>query len=90
LKKIKSDIMGFNHTFDHMAEKINLFIDNELSADERESVESQLECDPLCHSLYESELKFKDFVKTNFKRSSLSDDWVQNIKKQIKNYNEAL
>jgi|JI7StandDraft_1071085.scaffolds.fasta_scaffold10676_2 hypothetical protein len=73
-------------TFDSvksLRHQINLFLDNELPTEQKEDLIKVIESSPKSQKIMENEKIFRDFVKTNFKRPEVSQDFVQSIKNSI-------
>lgn len=73
-------------TFDSvksLRNQINLFLDNELPTDQKEDLIKVIESSPKSQKIMENEKIFRDFVKSNFKRPEISQDFVQSIKNSI-------
>lgn len=73
---------GFD-TSKTLKHQINLFLDNELPQDEQQSLISKMENDPKCQNIYNREKDFRDFVKNNVKRPSVTPDFIQSLKNRI-------
>ncbi len=63
--------------------QINLFLDNELPQEDQQSLISKMANDPRCQNMYNREKDFRDFVKSNVKRPSVSPDFIQSLKNRI-------
>jgi hypothetical protein len=73
-------------TFDSvksLRHQINLFLDNELPAEQKDDLIKVIESSPKSQKIMENEKIFRDFVKSNFKRPEISQDFVQSIKNSI-------
>jgi hypothetical protein len=73
-------------TFDSvksLRHQINLFLDNELPTEQKDDLIKVIESSPKSQKIMENEKIFRDFVKTNFKRPEVSQDFVQSIKNSI-------
>jgi hypothetical protein len=67
-----------------LKKQIHLFLDNELPKDEASELINLMELDPRTSQIYNSEKDFRAFVKNNVKRSTVSEDFAQNIKDKIR------
>lgn len=63
--------------------KISLYFDNELDNQDSASLLNRVEVDPKCSSLFEKEKDFRNYIKSNLRRSSVSSNLIQNIKNNI-------
>lgn len=73
-------------TFDSvksLRHQINLFLDNELPVEQKDDLIKAIEASPKSQKIMENERIFRDFVKSNFKRPEVSQDFVQTIKNSI-------
>lgn len=68
----------------NLRSKINLYFDNALSHEEQDSLLNQVESDPRCSKMFKKEKTFRDYIKNNVKRSSVSPDLIQSIKDSIR------
>ena len=64
--------------------KINLYFDNALSQEESSTLLEQVSCDTKCNKMFNKEKTFRDYIKNNVKRSSVSPDLIQSIKESIR------
>lgn len=71
--------------YQEFKKQIQLFFDNELDNENKEILLSRIDSDPKCHSMFKKERNFRDFVKNNIKRSTVSSDLVQSIKSKLTN-----
>ncbi|MFZ1750569.1 MAG: hypothetical protein WAU01_10270 [Saprospiraceae bacterium] len=65
-------------------QQINLFLDNELTKEQEQSLLRGMENDPKTTKLLEKEKVFRDFVKTNVRRPVVTLDFIQNLKERIR------
>lgn len=64
--------------------QIDLFLDNELSKDAQANLIQMIEGDARFNKIIEDEKYFREFVKNNVKRQSVTPDFIQNLKERIK------
>lgn len=64
--------------------KINLYFDNALSQDESSLLLQRVDTDSKCSKMFNKEKTFRDYIKNNVKRSSVSPDLIQSIKDSIR------
>ena len=72
---------------DHLQEfrtRVSLYFDNELNADDERKLLNEVDHDSKCNKIFKKEKVFRDFIKNNVRRSSVSPDLVQSIKDQIR------
>ena len=68
----------------NLRHQINLYFDNALSQEDQQNLLHQVECDGKCSKMFQKEKSFRDYIKNNVKRSSVSPDLIQSIKDRIK------
>ncbi|MEE9440170.1 MAG: hypothetical protein V3V14_14285 [Saprospiraceae bacterium] len=64
--------------------QINLYFDNALSPSEKDNLLQKVDADPKCNKMFNKEKTFRDFIKNNVKRSSVSPDLIQSIRDSIR------
>ncbi len=64
--------------------KINLYFDNALTKEEQSTLLERVDTDTRCNKMFNKEKTFRDFIKNNVKRSSVSPDLIQSIKDRIR------
>ena len=68
----------------NLRKKINLYFDNALSHDEQSQLLEQVSSDSRCNKMFNKEKTFRDYIRNNVKRSSVSPDLIQSIKDSIR------
>ncbi len=66
-----------------LKKQINLFFDNELDSENKEQLLYKIDNDPKCQSMFKKERNFRDYIKNNIKRPSVSTDLIQTIKTKL-------
>jgi hypothetical protein len=61
-----------------------LYFDNALSEDDQRELMSEVQKDPKCQREFTKEKSFRDFIRNNVKRSSVSPDLIQSIRDKIR------
>ncbi len=64
-------------------ENISLYFDNALSANDQNQLFEKIDKDPNCCQQFEKEKTARQFLKNNFKKSSVSTDMIESIKKRL-------
>jgi hypothetical protein len=64
--------------------KIDLYLDNALSFEETTEFENTANTNPKYGKLLQSEVQFRNLLKTKVKRSTCSENLINNIKNNIK------
>ena len=67
-----------------LRQKIDLYFDNALPPKDQEELMSRVEKDPRCSSMFKKEKTFREFIKNNVKRTSVSPDIIQSIRDSIR------
>jgi hypothetical protein len=67
-----------------LRQRIHMYFDNELCNDDCQSLLKKVETDARCSKMFNKEKNFREFIKTNVKRPSVSPDLIQNIKDRIR------
>ena len=66
-----------------LKKQIHLFFDNELDIENKEQLLSKVDNDPKCHSMFNKERNFRDYIKNNIKRPVVSTDLIHTIKTKL-------
>lgn len=66
-----------------LRKQINLFLDNELSAEDEKNLINKMESDPKCTRILNKERDFREFVRNNVKRPTVTPDFINNLKSRI-------
>lgn len=64
-------------------DRVNLYFDNELPKDQESNLMKEVDADPECNRVFNTEKKYRTFVKDNVKRSAASPDLIQMIKNKV-------
>lgn len=68
---------------DQIRKNVSLYFDNELSKEAEQELLQNVDKDPACHQIFNKEKSAREFLKANIKRSTVSDDIMNQIKKNI-------
>ena len=71
-----------NHLHDYR-QKVDLFLDNALNSEESQDVLEKSKIDPSYKAVFEKEKNFRQFIKQNVKRTTCSENLIQNILNQV-------
>lgn len=63
--------------------RISLFFDNALPESEKKELLNQVDCDPKCSKIFQKEQTYRNFIKNNITRPTVSTDLIQSIKNSI-------
>lgn len=74
------------NTFDNsqLRSKIDMYLDNALPQEDEQGFFHQLNNDPSCSKLLSQEQTFRNYIKENLKRPSVSSDLIQTIKDRLR------
>lgn len=76
--------MNGSENYQDLQKQINLFFDNELDTCDCENLMDKVNKDPRCQNIFNKEKSFRDFIKSNIKRPSVSTSLLSSIKNCIK------
>ena len=66
-----------------LRKQINLYFDNALANEEATSLIEHIKSNPRAEDMFNKEKTFRDYIKTNFKRSNVSSNLIEAIKNKI-------
>lgn len=69
-----------SETSSQIKKKIHMLFDNALEQNEAVNILEKVDSDPKYSSVYRKEKDFRDFVRTNIARPSVSNNLLENIK----------
>lgn len=64
--------------------QISLYFDNALSNEDQQSLLSKVNDDPKCSKMFQKEKTFREYIRNNVKRPSVSPDLIRSIKDSIR------
>lgn len=64
--------------------QVNLYFDNALNDNEKSELLQKVDLDPKCNKIFNKEKNFRNFIKDNVKRPSVSSDLIDSIRNQIR------
>lgn len=76
--------MSIANNHQELFQKVNLYLDNALSAEEQTALLQEINSNPLSLELLSKEQKFRDFVKTRTERRSASPELIKSIREKIR------
>ncbi len=76
--------MGNLHNVHDIQNQVNLYFDNALGESERKELLTKVDSDPKCCKIFNKEKNFREFIKNNVARPSVSSDLIQSIKDRIR------
>jgi|GEM_PF-5148072 len=75
--------MKNNSLLNYFSQQVNLYLDNRLAEDSKQNLLDAINNDSECSKVYNTEKQFRDFIKTNAKRTSASKDLINSIKSKL-------
>ena len=75
--------MKNNNLLNYFSQQVNLYLDNRLNDDSKESLMDAINNDSECNKVFRSEKQFRDFIKSNVKRPGASKDLINSIKSKL-------
>ena len=76
--------MRNNDSGSSLRKQINLYFDNALSSEDQQNLLRQVDEDPRCCKMFNKEKTFRDYIKNNVKRPTVSPDLIQSIRDRIR------
>lgn len=75
--------MKKNNLLNYFSQQVNLYFDNRLTKDSEQNLMDAVNNDSVCSKVFNSEKQFRDFIKSNAKRPSASEDLIKSIKSKL-------
>ena len=72
-----------NQNHNEIQDRVSLYFDNALADTERKALLLQVDSDPKCSKIFHKEQTYRNFIKDNIKRSTVSSDLIKSIKASI-------
>lgn len=66
-----------------LRKQINLYFDKALANEEETFLIEHIKSNPRAEDMFNKEKTFRDYIKTNFKRSNVSSNLIEAIKNKI-------
>ena len=70
--------------YQDFVEKVNMYLDNELSKEAELELLKEIKSNPHYHEVLSQEQSFRNFIKNKVQRRTVSPDLIQTIKSKIK------
>lgn len=80
----KQIVMSHLNNHQELYQKVSLYLDNALSADEQLALMQEINSNPHSLELLSKEQRFRDFVKARTERRTASPALIQAIKEKIR------
>jgi hypothetical protein len=78
-----SESMKNNHLLNYFSQQVNLYLDDRLNDESKESLMKVVDQDDQCCQLFNKEKNFRDFVKNNVKRSNVPNQLIDDIRNKL-------
>lgn len=75
--------MGNLENYNRIKENVSLYFDNALSKEDEEQLMKNVDSDPNCCQFFNQEKNAREFLKNKVKRSSVTPDFLNSIKKKL-------
>jgi hypothetical protein len=72
-----------NSKHNEIQNRVSLYFDNALADSEKQELLSQVDCDPKCSKIFQKEQNYRNFIKNNITRPTVSSDLIKSIKDSI-------
>lgn len=72
-----------NPNHNEIQNRVSLFFDNALGDTEKVALLKQVDVDPKCSKIFHKEQVYRNFIKKNITRPTVSTDLIQSIKASI-------
>lgn len=72
-----------NPNHNEIFNRVNLYFDNALGETEKKDLLHQVDCDPKCSKIFHKEQTYRNFIKKNITRPSVSLDLIKSIKDSV-------
>lgn len=67
-----------------LMQKVNLYLDNELSREEERALLQEIRQNPAYYEVLHKEQSFREFIKSRLQRRQVSPSLIQSIKAKIR------
>ena len=76
--------MGNPQNYQTLVDKVNMYLDNELSKEAERELLKELKLNPIYREVLSKEKSFRDFIKSRVERRKVSPSLIQSIKDKIR------
>ncbi len=76
--------MENRQNFNNIQQRVNLYLDQELSSDAEKELLHEAESDKKVKEILEAERGFREMLRIKVQRSHVSPDFIKSIKKSIR------
>lgn len=75
--------MGNFDKLKNIEQRVSLYFDDALSTDDQMQLFKSIDNDPQCSKMFEKEKQAREFLKSNFKKLGVTNDFIDSIRKKI-------
>ena len=72
-----------NFKHNEIQNRVSLYFDNALGDTEKVELLNEVDCDPKYSKIFEKEQNYRNFIKNNITRPTVSSDLIKSIKDSI-------
>ncbi|MFK7806988.1 MAG: hypothetical protein AB8F74_04215 [Saprospiraceae bacterium] len=76
--------MGNPQNYQALVDKVNMYLDNELSKEAERELLKELKMNPIYREVLSKEKSFREFIKSKVERRRVSPTLIQSIKDKIR------
>ncbi len=76
--------MGNPQNHQALVDRVNMYLDNELSKEAERELLRELKMNPMYREVLSKEKSFRDFIKSKVERRKVSPSLIQSIKDKIR------
>ena len=76
--------MGNPQNYQALVDRVNMYLDNELSKEAERELLKELKLNPIYREVLSKEKSFRDFIKSRVERRKVSPALIQSIKDKIR------
>ena len=76
--------MGNPKNYQTLVDKVNMYLDNELSIEAERELLKELKMNPIYREVLSKEKSFREFIKSKVERRRVSPTLIQSIKDKIR------
>lgn len=75
--------MAHDNLLNYFSQQVNLYLDNRLDEDSTQHLMQIVQQDDECQNVFNREKNFRDFIKNNVKRPTVTPDFINSIKNKL-------
>ena len=75
--------MAHDNLLNYFSQQVNLYLDNRLDEDSTQHLMQIVQQDDECQNVFNREKNFRDFIKNNVKRLTVTPDFINSLKNKL-------